>query len=94
MAYRLTSAASDTREYSSTASVTTKGILLPAAIEDEAMLDGSFSEVRKFICPVVDIRKSDKIVIAGTNYYVGGLKRYDNPIGTNQHLELIIYDPN
>lgn len=94
VAYRLTSAADDTRIFSASASVTTKGILLPARIEDEAMLEGSFSEVKKFMCPVVDIRKGDKVVIGGTDYFVGGARKFNNEIGRNQHLELILYNPN
>lgn len=94
VAYRLTSSADDTRIFSASAAVTTKGILFPASMEDEAMLEGSFSEVKKFLCPVVDIRKSDKIVIGGVDYFVGGLRNFNNDIGRSQHLELILYHPN
>ena len=94
VAYRLTSAADDTRIFSAVASVTTKGILLPASMEDEAMLEGSYSEVKKFMCPVADIRKGDKVVIGGVDYFVGGLRNFNNEIGRNQHLELILYNPN
>ena len=94
VAYRLTASAGDTREFSAVASVTTSGILLPASVEDEAMLEGSYSEVHKFMCPSVDIRKGDKVVIGGVDYYVGGVRNFNNDIGSNQHTELVIYNPN
>lgn len=94
IAYRLTASTGDTRIFSAVASVTTNGVLLPASAEDEALLDGSYSEVHKFMCPVVDIRKSDKIVIGGVSYFVGGVRNYDNEIGNSQHTELVIYQPN
>lgn len=92
--YRLVPSSDDTREYSASATVTTKGMLLPASAEDEALLEGSYQEVRKFLCPLVDIQIGDKVVINSEDFFVGGRRRYDNDIVRNQHLELVLHSPN
>jgi len=79
--------------YPVAADLTTTGFLAPLSAEDVALSEGQYSKEHKLLTPIVDIRESDKLVINGTSYKVSGIKKFDFG-SSNDHLELIIHEPN
>ncbi len=91
--YHLADEGGNKEGYPGTADLTTKGFLAPLSTEDIALSEGQYDKAHKLFAPVIDIRESDKLVINGTTYKVGGKQTYG--FGSpNAHLELIIYEPN
>lgn len=93
--YKLEAAPDSTRKYEAVSTLTVYGVLMPAAAVDEALLEGAYDEVNKFMCQADSgIAKSDKLVIGGKDYFVGAMRNFNNDIGSEQHEEFIIYQPN
>lgn len=71
-----------------TATLTTKGRVLPLSGADLLALDGQVTEPMKLFCPIADIAVGDRAMIEGATYEVSRVKRYE--IGSQLHLELVI----
>jgi hypothetical protein len=69
-----------------------EGMLQPLGTEITAMTGGRFFQESRFICSIVDILESDRMVIGSDRYTIGGVEKFD--FGQNPHLEIVLRLPN